>query len=68
MGCSPSGSSVCGILQARILDWVAISFYSETIVKLQWIEIVSVCVCVSVDCQGRLERNGTKGDRNVTES
>ena len=24
--CSPSGSSVCGILQARILEWVAISF------------------------------------------
>ena len=26
MGCSPSGSSVHGILQARILEWVAISF------------------------------------------
>ena len=24
--CSPPGSSVCGILQARILEWVAISF------------------------------------------
>ena len=24
--CSPSGSSVHGILQARILEWVAISF------------------------------------------
>ena len=24
--CSPSGSSVCGILQARIPEWVAISF------------------------------------------
>ena len=24
MGCSPPGSSVCGILQARILQWVAI--------------------------------------------
>ena len=27
MDCSPSGSSVHGILQARILEWVAISFY-----------------------------------------
>ena len=27
MDCSPPGSSVHGILQARILDWVAISFY-----------------------------------------
>ena len=24
MDCSPSGSSVCGIIQARILEWVAI--------------------------------------------
>ena len=27
MGCSPPGSSVHGILQARILEWVAISFF-----------------------------------------
>ena len=26
MDCSPPGSSVCGIFQARILEWVAISF------------------------------------------
>ena len=26
MDCSPPGSSVQGILQARILEWVAISF------------------------------------------
>ena len=26
MDCSPLGSSVCGILRARILEWVAISF------------------------------------------
>ena len=26
MDCSPPGSSVCGVLQARILEWVAISF------------------------------------------
>ena len=26
MGCSPPGSSVHGILQARILEWVAIPF------------------------------------------
>ena len=29
MDCSPPGSSVHGILQARILEWVAISFSSE---------------------------------------
>ena len=26
MDCSPPGSSDCGILQARMLEWVAISF------------------------------------------
>uniref|UniRef100_A0AC11C4Z1 RAP2A, member of RAS oncogene family n=1 Tax=Ovis aries TaxID=9940 RepID=A0AC11C4Z1_SHEEP len=26
MDCSPPGSSVCGILKARILEWIAISF------------------------------------------
>ena len=26
MDCSLSGSSVCGILQARVLEWVAITF------------------------------------------
>ena len=30
MGCSPPGSSVPGILQARILKWVAISFSRES--------------------------------------
>ena len=30
MDCSPPGSSVHGILQARILEWVAISFSRES--------------------------------------
>ena len=30
MDCSPPGSSVPGILQARILDWVAILFSKES--------------------------------------
>ena len=29
MGCSPLGSSVHGIIQARILEWVAIPFPRE---------------------------------------
>ena len=29
MDCSPPGSSVCGILQARILEWVAFSFSGD---------------------------------------
>ena len=34
MGCSPPDSSVHGILQARILEWVAISFSSGTLCAL----------------------------------
>ena len=30
MDCSPPGSSVHGILQARVLEWVAISFSRGT--------------------------------------
>ena len=30
MDCSPPGSSIHGILQARILEWVAISFFRIT--------------------------------------
>ncbi|CAI9177574.1 unnamed protein product [Rangifer tarandus platyrhynchus] len=31
MDCSLPGSSVCGIFQARVLEWVAISFCSKII-------------------------------------
>ena len=30
MGCSPSGPSVHGIFQARILEWISICFFSES--------------------------------------
>ena len=33
MDCSPSGSSVHGLFQARILEWVAISFSTVTLFK-----------------------------------
>ena len=33
MDCSPPGSSIHGVLQARILEWVAISFSTESIEK-----------------------------------
>ena len=31
MDCSLPGSSVHGILQARVLEWVAVSFFNSTI-------------------------------------
>ena len=36
MDCSPSGSSVHGILQARILEWIAISFYRGSSQPRDW--------------------------------
>ena len=34
MECSPPGSSVCGILQERILEWVAIALFVLSIIVL----------------------------------
>ena len=39
MGCSPPGSSVRGILQARILEWVAIPFPSESSWPWEWTQV-----------------------------
>ena len=36
MDCSPQGSSVHGILQARILEWVAISFSKCIVHRKYW--------------------------------
>ena len=40
--CSPPGSSVHGILQARILEWVAISFYRSSWLKDEtWLSYIT---------------------------
>ena len=41
MDCSLPGSSVPGIFQARVLEWVAIAFSEST--KLQWLKHGSKC-------------------------
>ena len=35
MDCSPPGSSIHGIFQARVLEWVAIAFSSDPITAWQ---------------------------------
>ena len=45
--CSPPGSSVCGILQARILEWVAISTFRGSSWPKDW-----TCIS-SISCIGR---------------
>ena len=39
MDCSPPGSSVHGIFQARILEWVAISFSRRSFWRRDWIQV-----------------------------
>ena len=39
MDCSLPGSSVCGILQARVLEWVAISFSRGSSQSRNWTQI-----------------------------
>ena len=43
MDCSPPGSSVHGLFQARILEWVAISFSKESNILILF--ILTFCVC-----------------------
>ena len=42
MDCSPPGSSVHGILQARILEWVAISFSGGSSQSRDWTWVSSI--------------------------
>ena len=60
MDCSPLGSSVHGILQARVLEWVAMpsfalkgSFYIIWLLKMQFSEF-HTCPTES-DSEGRAE-------------
>ena len=38
MGCSPPGSSIHGIFQTRVLEWVAIAFSIQLIVVIFLVE------------------------------
>ena len=50
MDCSPPGSSVHGILQARILEWVAISFSRES----SWPREITHVSCIAGRWSGSL--------------
>ena len=41
MDCSPTGSSIHGIFQARVLEWGAIAFSDTVIIGTQFKESVS---------------------------
>ena len=49
MYCSPPGSSIHGIFQARILEWVAISFSmgsSQPRDQFMWHNLISFNICL----------------------
>ena len=50
MNCSLSGSSIHGIFQARVLEWVSISF--STIVSFQFSSVAQSCMtlCNPMNC------------------
>jgi len=45
MDCSPPGSSVPGILQARVLEWGAIAFFDRNPIQLLFLRLKSNPVC-----------------------
>ena len=53
MDCSPPGSSVHGILQARILEWVAISFSRRSSQPRD-----QTCISMSLALAGRFISTG----------
>ena len=48
MGCSPPGSSVHGILQAKILEWVAISFSNKLHEARDFCSVPSYLKCLEM--------------------
>ena len=65
MDCSPPGSSVHGILQARILEWVAISSSRESSQPRDWIWVSCIAdgfftFWATREVQGHHEFNGKK--------
>ena len=44
MDCSPPGSSIHGIFQARVLEWVVIAFSKEMLLLLSRFSRVRLCV------------------------
>ena len=54
MDCSPPGSSIHGILQARVLEWVATAF-SSCFMSLPQLFQVGPIVCLSPSIPGALD-------------
>ena len=80
MDCSPPGSSIHGILQARILEWVAISFSRGSLQPRDQTQVSHIAgrrfnlwtvrsvrwPGVPLTITGNTKRNGTKGKQEFT--
>ena len=64
MDCSPPGSSVLGIFQARILEWVAISFSRESSQPRDWTQVS--CTAGRLFTDWSMRENQTQISRHVT--
>ena len=67
MDCSPPGSSVHGILQARILEWVAVSFSrgSSRPKDRTWVSYVGREILYHQDTWGARHENTWKRDKSM---
>ena len=64
MDCSPPGSSVHGLLQARILEWVAIPFFRGSAQPRGWIWVF----CIASRFLYHLSHQGSLGIYTETET
>ena len=67
MECSPPGSSVLGILQARILEWVAVSFSRGSSQPRDWTQLSHISGRLFTDWAAReaLESEVSDSGRNI---
>ena len=64
MDCNPPGSSVHGIFQAKILEWVAISFSRESSWPRDWTRVSRVVgKCFTIWATGEVKKAGKGDDR-----
>ena len=66
MNYSPPGSSVHGILQARILEWVAIPF-SKVNMLLRWCQFFKEIICRESIKAIKIRKSGVDKDKRETE-
>ena len=65
MDCSPPGSSVCGISQARILEWVAISFSRGSSQHRDWSLVSWIAGRLFYHLSHRGNHHNQKSTRNI---